>query len=190
MRKFGLIAVLSLMALAVAAVPALAQGEHFTRNGFPSCTISGTTANQTRTVTCSGELAGLGGEDLVVTTSAIGQATYACGAPGSGNLSPGQNKVPATISNQEPTVTPGSAIKNGRATATDFVTLTAPNATAEQAGCPNPNWQTSFLALNITSVTYTVSQGGVTLATCTRTGNNLDDFTFTRNQCSGPAVRR
>jgi hypothetical protein len=189
MRRIGIIGVLSMLLVAFAASVALAQGEHFTRNGFPSCTISGTTSSGERIVTCTGELAGLGNEDLIVTTSATGEVTFLCGAPGSGNLAPGQNKVPATVTAEEPTVTPGSAIKNGRAIATDFVILTAPtDVTAEEAGCQNPNWQVVSSGLTVTSVTYTVSQGGVTLATCTRTGTNLDDFTFTRNQCSGPAV--
>jgi hypothetical protein len=36
LRKFGIIAVLALMALALAAVPALAQSPHFI--GTPTCT--------------------------------------------------------------------------------------------------------------------------------------------------------
>src|SRR5215213_2871793 len=129
MRKLGIIAVLSLLVVALAAVPALGQtgGVHFTKQGFPKCTITGTTASESRDVTCTSELAGLGNEDLVTTTLAEGSVTFFCGAPGSGNLAAGQNKFPATQSGTYPSVLPGEEIKGGRAFATDSVTLEAPS---------------------------------------------------------------
>jgi len=193
MRKLGIIAVLSLMALALAAVPALAAGEHFTKQGFPKCTITGTTASTDRTVTCTSVLAGLGNEDLTTTTSGEGSVTYFCGAPGNGNLAAGQNKSPATVSGGEPTVTPSPEFKNGKATATDSVILSAPapsDVSPEDAGCQNDNWQVVGTGLSITEVTYTVEQGDVTLVECTRTGSNLQgSFTFKKSECTGPAVR-
>src|SRR5215212_5668493 len=74
MRKLGIIAVLSLMALALAAVPALAAGgnPHFIKNAT-SFTQSGTTLTATFKET------GLAaGSVETVTLSATATTTYAC----------------------------------------------------------------------------------------------------------------
>jgi hypothetical protein len=195
LRKFGIIAVLSLIVAALAAVPALAQtgGTHFTRGGLPSCTIdlSGSTAN----VDCSSELAGLGNENLVIQTSATGFVTFQCGSPGNENIAPGQNRLPATFQGTEPTVILGGQIKNGRATATDDVTVVAPSAsdvTPAEAGCPNRRWHVIGPGdITLTSVTYTVRQGGQLLATVTWSdASDFSDNTLTfaeANSSSGPA---
>jgi hypothetical protein len=70
MRKIGIIAVLSLMALAIAAVPALAQNEHFVR---ASAALSGTN------LVVSFKEAGLGDNQLVTCGAGAGAtATYVC----------------------------------------------------------------------------------------------------------------
>jgi hypothetical protein len=168
MRRISvLITVMSLFVVAMAASPVLAQtgGTHVTRGGNPSCTIS--PSGSTVTVTCSSELAGLGNEDLSTLVSATGFATYLCGAPGNENTAKGQNKVPVQFQGSEPTVVPGDQLKNGRATATDTLTLVAPAAstvTPAQAGCPNNQWHVIGPGnITLTSVTYTVTQGGTTL---------------------------
>jgi len=184
MRRISvLVLVMSVVILAMAASVAVAASPHFTKGGIPKCTIGGTTSDSSRDVACTGELAGLGGGDLSVLTTAQGSATYLCINPG-GNDAPGQNKVPGTSSGT-PTITPGDQIKNGRAPVTDATTLTAPQSvSAEQAGCPNPQWTAEFQSLVVTGVTFQVSQGGDVIVTCNRTGSNLDDFTFTKAQCT------
>src|SRR5215212_11215411 len=76
MRKIGIIAVLSLMALALAAVPALAARPHEVVNNPIVCTLN---ANQT--VTCSGSVAGLGNQAVVVTLD----VDFACATRGNAN---------------------------------------------------------------------------------------------------------
>jgi hypothetical protein len=164
LRKFGIIAVLSLLVTAFAAVPALAQGEHFTRNGEPVCTITGSGA--TATVNCTSELAGLGNEDIVSQTTISGFAVYQCQNPG-GNLAPGQNRVlegPVTT----PVTIAADSIKNGRATVPGTSTLTAaPTVSGQAAGCPNGQWTGVNPTLTITSVTFSATQGDTLLFTST-----------------------
>ncbi len=156
-RRILIVAVLAAGTALFVAPMATAQGQHFTKRGVPVCTDIGT---QLR---CTGELAGLGNEDLVidVTSDALVQAN--CVNPG-GNEAPGQNKVLREASGQ--TVIQGSAIKNGRAR---FTTTTDPVAapTAEEAGCPNPNWTTRVVSVTFSNVVVTISQGGEVLFTCT-----------------------
>ena len=164
MRKLGIIAVLSLMALAIVAVPALAKptatgGTHFTRGGDPVCTITGAT------VDCSAELAGLGEGDIVSETTVEGFAVYTCQNQG-GQQAPGQNKVlegPDTT----PVVIPADEVKNGRATIPGTSTLEADETVSgAEAGCPNnKTWTGVDPQLTITSVTFEASQGGVLLFT-------------------------
>jgi hypothetical protein len=180
LRKFGIIAVLSMLVVALAAVPALAaagptSGVHFTHGGTPTCTISGSGA--TATVNCTSELAGLGEGDITSTTTISGFAVYQCQNQG-GNIAPGQNKVlegPVT----NPVTIPGSEIKNGRATVPGTATLTAaPTVSAAEAGCPNNNWIGVNPTLTITSVTFSASQGGVLVFTATATNPNGLSGTF------------
>src|SRR5215211_8102803 len=93
MRKIGIIAVLSLLVTAFAAVPVLAQtsGAHFTRNGEPVCTITDS-GGATASVDCTAQLAGLGNEDIISSTTVSGFAVYTCQNQG-GNQAPGQNRV-------------------------------------------------------------------------------------------------
>ena len=86
MRKIGIIAVLSLMAVVLAAVPALAQNEHFIR-------ASGSVNNTTGALTVSFKEAGLGTNQLInYTLTADATATYVCVNRGDGNPS-AQNKT-------------------------------------------------------------------------------------------------
>src|SRR5215207_10518547 len=86
MRKFGIIAVLSLLVTALAAVPALAvtdfsnapQGAHYARGSAePICTISGTT------VTCTGTaIEGVGNTNATVVLSVTSTISGVCHNPG------------------------------------------------------------------------------------------------------------
>ena len=76
LRKFGIIAVLSLMALALAAVPALAQSGHFVTGGGNAPKVTGPNANGDLTI--SGKVSGLGGTTFQITATADATANYAC----------------------------------------------------------------------------------------------------------------
>ncbi|HEX2090034.1 MAG TPA: hypothetical protein VHI54_08955 [Actinomycetota bacterium] len=156
-RRILIVAILALGTAVFVAPTVSAQGEHFTKRGVPVCTDIGT---QLR---CTGELAGLGNEDLEIVVSADALVQANCVNPG-GNEAPGQNKVLREASGT--TTIPGSAIKNGRAR---FTTTTDPvqAPTAEEAGCPNPNWSTRVVAVRFSNVVVTISQGGELLFTCT-----------------------
>jgi len=155
------------------ATPAYAQGEHFTKGGTPTCTITPivTSTDTSQSVVCTGELAGLGNVDLVFDLSASGFALYQCQNNG-GNIAPGQNKVlvgPATST----TTIPANAIKNGR---TKFTTnasvLSAPlTTTGAVAGCPNANWTGVNPVVTLTSITLKISQTTL-LFTCTASNPN------------------
>jgi hypothetical protein len=79
LRKFGIIAVLSLLAVAFAAVPALAQksGAHELQSNPIVCTTDGTI------VTCSGTVVGLGGN--ITQANTVVEADFACATKRSGH---------------------------------------------------------------------------------------------------------
>jgi hypothetical protein len=106
MRKIGIIAVLSLMALALAAVPALAQNEHFIR-------ASGS-LNNAGALTVSFKEAGLGtNQNITYLLTADAAATYVCVNNGGGNPS-AQNK--ATVAGPVSATGTFSSGKNGQIT--------------------------------------------------------------------------
>jgi hypothetical protein len=132
------------------------SGAHFTKNGTPICTDIGT---QLR---CTAEVAGLGNETVVAIVSANGTATgLTCTTPSGSNQAPGQNPaVPVTGSGTQ-TIT---NIKNGRASVD--VRSATPTVSAKDAGCPNNNWIVTVADVTFTTYTLTISQGGVTLFSC------------------------
>jgi hypothetical protein len=139
----------------------------------PTCTITPivTATDTSQSVTCTGELAGLGNVDLVLDLSTSGFALYQC-QNGGGKIAPGQNKVlvgPATST----TTIPASAIKNGRTTfTTNPAVLSAPLTTsAAVAGCPNSNWSGVNPVVTVTSITLKITQTNL-LFTCTKSDPN------------------
>ena len=81
LRRIGIIAVLSLIVAALAAVPALAQNPHFVTE--PVCTASG------GTVTCTGgKVAGLGNEPV----SVFYTGQFGCETKSGSNQPPGQSR--------------------------------------------------------------------------------------------------
>lgn len=156
--------------LAGIAAQASASSPHFKRGGTPKCTITGTTS---ATVVCTGVLAGLGNEDLLINTTLEGSAVYQC-QNGGGNLSPGQNRVligPTTT----PTEIDSDAIKNGNLTfTTNPATLTAPaTVSGADAGCPNPNWTGVNPVLKVTEITLDIQQPvGTTIFLCSASNQN------------------
>jgi hypothetical protein len=144
MRKIGIIAVLSLMLVAVTAAVGSAQtsGVHFLRG--PVFTDLGTQLRAT------GTLAGLGNEDVTVTLTATGTGTVTCTNP-AGNVAPGQTFTTTVTGTQS-----GIEVKNGRANFN--VTTLAPTAPA--GSCPNPKWRATVTDVTFTSATITATQAG------------------------------
>jgi hypothetical protein len=156
-----------------AALAAQTGGAHFTKNGAPLCTDVGT---QLR---CTAELAGLGNETLVADVEASGTATgLTCTTPSGSNQSPGQNPAVDVTAGGTQTIT---NIKNGRASVN--VATETPTVAAKDAGCPNNSWIVTVADVEFTTYTLTISQGGVTLFTCT---GSFTPSPSTNNQTSTP----
>lgn len=173
-RGVAVLAVVATLML-FSAVNASAASPHFKHGGEPTCTITGSGSSQT--VVCGASLSGLGNGDLTVNVTVTGFAVYQCQNNG-GKIAPGQNKVlegPQTV----PTTIPSASVKNGNVTfTTNPNTLTAaPTVSADAAGCPNSNWTGVNPTLTITQITMTISQGGVTLFTCS--ASNRDGLSGT-----------
>jgi hypothetical protein len=156
MRKLGIIAVLSLMALALAAVPALAARSTPTGNAqFKSVDL---VDNGNGTVTASGLITGLGSDLVTLQLITSGTATVTCTNRG-GELVEAQGTTGPTTSTSAP-LRP----ENGRL-AFNF-TSTAPT-TLNSNPCPNGNWTYVITSFDVTSATLNVIQNGTTVLTYT-----------------------
>jgi hypothetical protein len=164
MRKIGIIAVLSLLVMALAAVPALAattinpanapQGTHL-QTGTIGCTV-----NPDLSVTCSSfELAGVGNTNATVSLVANYSAIIDCFNPGdpSNRNNPIESHT-STFSAGETFV--ATSTKNGRLT----VRSATANPFAAPQVCPNPNWTPVIRegSLQLLSYTYSVTFAGFT----------------------------
>src|SRR5919112_4315725 len=142
LRKFGIIAVLSLLVTAFAAVPVLAQSGHFV--GTPTCTDEGTQ------VQCTGKVAGLGGTTFEITVDAADAiATVECTNPG-GNVAPGQDTTVDVAGTTDPQPTP----RNGQFR---FNILTDdPEPLPATPTCPNNQWTPNIVDVTFTDATVTL----------------------------------
>lgn len=163
MRRTVLVTVLALV-LGVLAAPALAANVHLKggKNAEPSFFDGGLTLNG------SGDIAGLGNGDVLVTISASADVTSSCINPGNGeHRPPGQNPAPITVTGSQ--AIPEEELKNG---STPFsVTTVAPSSTIAGApDCPNSSWTETIEDLAFTSAVITVDQPvGTTVLTVTCT---------------------
>jgi hypothetical protein len=149
MRKIGIIAVLSLMAVVLAAVPALAQNEHFIR-------ASGSVNNTTGALTVSFKEAGLGTNQLInYTLTADATATYVCVNRGGGNPS-AQNKT--TVSGPVTASGTFSSGKNGQVTES----LTAGPPGPGSFSCP-PGQSREIAQVSYTNIVLTDTRNNVAI---------------------------
>jgi hypothetical protein len=102
----------------------------------------------------SGELAGLGNGDVLVTLSADADVTATCTNQG-GNEAPGQNPAPITVTGSQ--AIPEEEIKNGN-TPFDVTTLAPETPISGAPDCPNPNWSEDITDLAFTTATVVVEQ--------------------------------
>ena len=144
MRRFGIIAVLAVVL--VASVATIASAAVRFHQG-PTCRDIGTQLQ------CSGNVSGLGQEQLTVDVSATGTGTVECTNP-AGNVAPGQ-----TFTTNVSGTGTFDVDKNGRANFT--VTTIAPTAPA--GSCPNPKWTAAVTDVTFGTVTLTGTQGGQTV---------------------------
>jgi len=105
-------------------------------------------------LTASGELSGLGNENLLISLIARAKVTSTCTNHG-GNEAPGQNPAELTVMGAE--AVPKEEIDNGNL---DFSvdTLTPETPIEGAPGCPNPNWVQTIDDLAFTEATILVEQ--------------------------------
>jgi hypothetical protein len=167
LRKFGIIAVLSLLVTALAAVPALAAGTPtfnaaaapngtHVQTGSPSCSF-----NAAGGVTCSSyELAGVGKTNATATLNTVYSATIDC-------RNHGGNVVATKTGTFTATSTTGQlSPKNGRLTVPSLTSTPPPESTfLAQQTCPNPNWTPEVqegTTITLASSVYTLHFTGFT----------------------------
>jgi hypothetical protein len=140
MRKIGIIAVVSLMALALAAVPAFAGSPHFIKNA------TGATLSGSNLVVKFKEAGLASGSVETVTSSATATTTYECVNGGGKNPSASNKTTTVTDVSKTGTFT---ADKNGNLVGTQ--TLSPPTAAQLGFSCP-PGQKTTFVGVTYSDV--------------------------------------
>jgi hypothetical protein len=162
MRKLGIIAVLSLLALALAAVPALAvtnfanapSGAHYRQGSAePVCTETTVPTTGAVTVSCTTTtIGGVGNTNADLLLEVTGTANFVCRNPGNMNIvEPHSDAVEESV---EATLVPS---RNGQLIVpAQSVTIT-PEDAAAQFECPNPNWTEQFTGFSDLAFTYSLT---------------------------------
>jgi hypothetical protein len=165
LRKFGVVAVLSLLALALASVPALAitnfnnapSGAHYRQGSAePVCTSSTVPTTGAITVSCTGtQIAGVGNTNADLLLTVEGTANFVCHNPGNGSIvEPHSGSVSETT---ETTLTPS---RNGTLVVPAQSVTISPEEAAAQFTCPNSNWRDEFTGFSDLSFTYSLTFAG------------------------------
>jgi hypothetical protein len=166
LRRIGMIAVLSLIVAAIAAVPALAQtvtvepesitqtgGLHFCEGTTPTVTAHKTTTEAF--LTSTGEVCGAGRTATATLTSGV-EVTRGCITPSGSNRPRGLQRSFTTVTASEEFPT-----RSGRGT----FDLETNHITAAPFTCPSANMTPILVSVTFTDVTLTVtSQTGTTTA--------------------------
>ncbi len=162
MRKIGIIAVLSLMALALAAVPALAvtnfdnapSGAHYRKGSAePVCTSTTTPTTGAITVRCTGTtIGGVGNTNADLLLSVTGTADFVCHNPGNDNI-----VEPHSASVDEDVAATLVPSRNGQLIVPAQSVTISPEEAAAQFTCPNPNWREEFTGFSDLSFTYSLT---------------------------------
>jgi hypothetical protein len=143
MRK---LLVVLIAALGMWLVPSAAQAA-ITFHAGPTFTDLGTTLNVT------GDVSGLGNENLTVRLDATGVGSVTCANP-AGNIAPGQDTSVNASGTQS-----DIEVKNGRAVFD--VTTAEPPAPDPAVVCPNRKWTATITDVEFSSATLTLLQGGM-----------------------------
>jgi hypothetical protein len=162
MRRISIVLVVVITA-ALTTTAAFGASVHFKKGGTPTCTITGS-GTSTISTTCTGNVAGLGGGDIVIDVTTSGSAVYQCQNPSTKNTPRGQNKVlvgPSTT----PTMISGDQVKNGNLLfTTEPADLSAdPTVSSSVAGCPGASWTGVNPQLTLTDITLDFFQPEGTL---------------------------
>jgi hypothetical protein len=161
MKKLSILTLTMIALSSFMATTLLAQNVHLKPpNRNPSYTDNGLTLE------ASGNLAGLGNGDVLITLTATAIPTATCTNPGSAEKQPpGQNPAQVTVSGSASL--PEGEIKNGNVafsvTTQPPKTPIDPNDPLSGFSCPNPQWREDITDLAFTSVTITVEQPAGTL---------------------------
>ncbi|NIR29543.1 MAG: hypothetical protein GWN84_09590 [Gammaproteobacteria bacterium] len=141
-------------ALGLAGPPAFAQSGHFIKKGgnAPECTDIGTQ------VTCTGKVAGLGGETFEIRIAAEGLAIVECTNPG-GNVAPGQATAVDLAGSTGPLPTP----RNGQFVFS--ITTDEPEPLPPTPTCPNEMWTADIVDVIFDTATLTLFEDGVLVDT-------------------------
>jgi hypothetical protein len=149
-RRTLMVALAAVAALVMVASAASASSVHLKggRNAEPAFSDGGLF------LTASGEIAGLGNGDVLVSLTAQADVTATCTNQG-GTQAPGQNPAPITVTGSQ--AIPEDEIKNGT-TPFSVMTLAPDPVIAGAPDCPNPNWTELIEDLAFTSAVITVEQ--------------------------------